>query len=349
MTICKAVVDDVRCTRQACYNIPGNKPKYCSSHKTQDMVDVIHKRCQYVDENGAACSTQPLFNFPGEKGGIRCRSHKTPGMVDVKNKTCQYVDENGASCSTRPYFNFPGEKCGIWCGSHKTNGMVDVIHKMCGHGNHIGRCAECPLGDILYKGMCTCCRVVQVCRAQREIGICAGCSRAMNEIPQRIEKIFGDMIIDFIGHPPNLTDKTVATGESCREEGLDNRRPDLVYVNHETGSAVVIEIDEDSHANRDVSCELRKVSEQTLAIQKLDGLENCSVFTIRVNPDKYDGGSIERRDRARAVSKFTKESLNTKSDRVGHHEIRFMYYHSKAIKYINEYKKFWKCLITNQV
>ena len=33
------------CKKQANYNIVGNKPKYCKTHKTIEMVDVIHPRC----------------------------------------------------------------------------------------------------------------------------------------------------------------------------------------------------------------------------------------------------------------------------------------------------------------
>ena len=52
--------------------------------------------------------------------------------------------------------------------------------------------------------------------------------------------------------------------------------------------AVVVEIDEHSHVDYDASCEVKKISEQNLQIQHLEGCENIPVFTIRVNPDAYD-------------------------------------------------------------
>ena len=309
------------------------------------MVDVANKRCAHVDDDGTACAKQPLFNFLGEKGGLRCFAHKLDGMVNVVSKTCDHVDD-GTACAKQPKFNFPGEKRGVRCGEHKVDGMIDVVTKLCEHGNRIGQCPECPLGDRLYKTMCTSCRVVGLDMKRRALGLCQGCSKEMNKLPPSTEKIFGDMIIEAMGHPPNLINRTLATGEACKTEKLDKRRPDLLWVNYETGAAVAIEIDEDSHSDRETSCELRKVSEQTLAIQKLEGLEQCSVLTIRINPDAYDGRHVTRLERARVAAEFAKKALSSKTERTGYHEVRFMYYHSKARRHISKYKKHWICNIT---
>ena len=344
---CTAVDDGVRCTKIAVYNLPGEKPRFCRKHKTDAMVDVVNnKRCAHVDDDGTACAKQPSFNFPGEKGGVRCAAHKLDGMVNVVDKTCDHVDDDGTACAKAPKFNFPGEKGGVRCFAHKLDGMVDVANKLCEHGNRIGRCAECPLGDTLYKTMCTSCRVVRLSLNRRALGLCAGCSKEMNELPPSTEKVFGDMIIDTMGHPPNLINRTLATGDACKAEKLDKRRPDLLWVNYETGAAVAIEIDEDSHSDRETSCEIRKVSEQTLAIQKLEGLEQCSVLTIRINPDAYDGRHVTRLERARVAAEFAKKALSSKTARTGYHEVRFMYYHSKARRHILEYKNHWICNIT---
>ena len=65
---------------------------------------------------------------------------------------------------------------------------------------------------------------------------------------------FGNMIIEAFGHEPYSKDKTQATDAAC--DGIQKRRPDLVWIN--PGKvAVVVEIDEDSHSDRDSSCELR--------------------------------------------------------------------------------------------
>ena len=343
--LCTAVDDGVRCPCRASFNLPGQKPRFCIKHKSDAMVDVANKRCAHVDDDGTACAKQPLFNFLGEKGGLRCFAHKLDGMVNVVSKTCDHVDD-GTACAKQPKFNFPGEKRGVRCGEHKVDGMIDVVTKLCEHGNRIGQCPECPLGDRLYKTMCTSCRVVGLDMKRRALGLCQGCSKEMNKLPPSTEKIFGDMIIEAMGHPPNLINRTLATGEACKTEKLDKRRPDLLWVNYETGAAVAIEIDEDSHSDRETSCELRKVSEQTLAIQKLEGLEQCSVLTIRINPDAYDGRHVTRLERARVAAEFAKKALSSKTERTGYHEVRFMYYHSKARRHISKYKKHWICNIT---
>ena len=74
-----------------------------------------------IEEN---CTTQPCFNFKGEKRGIYCRSHAKKGMVDVKNHRC-------LDCDTRANYNFEGEKRGIYCRSHAKNGMVDLKNIFC--------------------------------------------------------------------------------------------------------------------------------------------------------------------------------------------------------------------------
>jgi hypothetical protein len=53
----------------------------CIKCKTDDMVDVVNKRCQ--------CGTiTPVFNVPGKKKGEYCSKCKTDEMVDIKNKIC---------------------------------------------------------------------------------------------------------------------------------------------------------------------------------------------------------------------------------------------------------------------
>ena len=129
------------------------------------MVNVINnKRCAAVDDDGTRLAQQPSFNFPGEKGGVRCAAHKLDGMVNVVDKTCDHVDDDGTASRRGTKIQFPGEKGGVRCFAHKVDGMVDVANKLCEHGNRIGRCAECPLGDTLYKTMCTSCRVVRLTR-----------------------------------------------------------------------------------------------------------------------------------------------------------------------------------------
>ena len=81
MTICKG---GVGCTKRASFYFNGLKPRYCASHKTGGMVDVVSKRCAFP-----RCRTRPSFNWEGRKRKF-CSSHKSNGMVDVKNKRCAF-------------------------------------------------------------------------------------------------------------------------------------------------------------------------------------------------------------------------------------------------------------------
>jgi hypothetical protein len=106
------------CNKRPTFNIKGeSRPLYCSSHKKENMVDIINKSC-------LECNKQPSFNTEGEHKALYCLAHKKEGMIDVKNKTC-------LECNKRPAFNKEGEKKGLYCLNHKKEGMIDVISDTC--------------------------------------------------------------------------------------------------------------------------------------------------------------------------------------------------------------------------
>lgn len=72
------------------------------------------------------CGKRGVFNYDGNKHGIRCRPHMEIDMVDVVNARCK-----AKGCTTRPAFNFPGEKKGIYCNNHKKPLMKNVTSAYC--------------------------------------------------------------------------------------------------------------------------------------------------------------------------------------------------------------------------
>ena len=86
---------------QPIYNLPGEtKAIYCSSCKTDDMVDVKNKKCQC----GKAI---PIYNLPGETKAICCSSCKTDDMVNVKDKRCpNCIDWIDSQQGNRKYKGF---------------------------------------------------------------------------------------------------------------------------------------------------------------------------------------------------------------------------------------------------
>jgi len=148
------------------------------------------------------------------------------------------------------------------------------------------------------------------------------------------------MIIAEVGHEPNIIDKSLAHDTAC--QGLEKRRPDMLW-HIQNRVAVVVEIDENSHKDREASCELSKISEQTYAIQIMDA--NIPVYTIRVNPDAYDKRRVMVVERARMVGCIVKDILAKYEDyeRNGYAKVYFCYYHSHSAHLIDAHKLHWDC------
>ena len=223
-------------------------------------------------------------------------------------------------------------------GTRKSNCKIcERSSQVCEHGNFRSFCLECPMGDKIKYAICKICVDKVLGGRFRKAGICFQCE---TDTPPRTEVTFGNMIIEKLGFEPNCKDKSLSTGAKCK--GLDHRRPDLLWV-IENKVAVVVEIDEDSHSSGyEPSCEIRKISEQNLAIQQLDDCENIPVYTIRVNPDAYDKKRITLKTRAETVAKKVREILDDDShERQGYAKIFFYCYHSKADHIIEAQRKHW--------
>jgi hypothetical protein len=231
------------------------------------------------------------------------------------------------------------------CGGSKIciHGKQKTICKECGgsqiciHGRCKSTCTECPIQGNISRRICKGCLSKTLSSKRIEKGLCASCDKSL---PERTEITFGKLIIDYVGFEPNLKDKVIATGSNC--EGLDKRRPDLLWF-IEGKVAVVVEIDEHSHIGYEPSCEVRKISEQNLAIQQVEGCENIPVFTIRVNPDAYDVKTVHKKTRAKIVAEKVKELLNGDYERNGYAKIFFCCYHSDSKHLIDEQMKHWDC------
>jgi hypothetical protein len=111
------------CILKATFDNKGGKGKFCVSHKTADMMDVAHSYCK---EEG--CTSRPSYGIKGKKAEY-CAIHKLTEMVNVVSKQCEYE-----GCTVvNPVFNIKGSKTGKFCATHKTAEMVDIKHKRCEH------------------------------------------------------------------------------------------------------------------------------------------------------------------------------------------------------------------------
>ena len=124
------------CDAQASFALPGKRARFCGTHRDVGMVNVKGKKCEL-------CNASPCFALPGERARF-CGSHRAVGMVDVNHETCHL-------CNAQASFALPGERA-RFCGSHREVGMVDVKNKTCEQcserayygspGRPVARCSE---------------------------------------------------------------------------------------------------------------------------------------------------------------------------------------------------------------
>jgi hypothetical protein len=114
------------------YNVSTElKGVCCSKCKTDEMINVVDKRCK--------CGNHPIYNVSGKTKGMFCSKCKTDEMIDVTHKKC--------TCGNNPIYNVTGEVKGICCSKCKTDEMVDVKHKVCP-----GYITECPVRTYIVRG-----------------------------------------------------------------------------------------------------------------------------------------------------------------------------------------------------
>ena len=186
------------------------------------------------------------------------------------------------------------------------------------------------------KMLCQCCAQMQV-SGKRYGGVCATCEKEGAVMP-RTEHVFIGEIATCLGFPASSLDHAV-TGPACKD--LERRRPDGIWVSPNRDVVVIVEIDEDSHASRQASCEIAKISQQNEAIQRCEGLKNAPVYTLRVNPDAFDGGRVTKAKRIECVAKRMREIMASDShERDAYQCVEYFFYHSKARHLIDEQAKY---------
>jgi hypothetical protein len=85
---------------------------------------------------------------------------------------------------------------------------------------------------------------------------------------------------------PTYQDNKLIGGNAC---GADKTRPDLCWVLEDR--VLHVEIDEHSHDDREVGCELKKIDSASWGLADY-GFEHLPTWILRFNPSKYDGRRI---------------------------------------------------------
>jgi EsV-1-7 cysteine-rich motif len=211
------------------------------------MIYINGKRC--IQEG---CKRHPCFNTPGSKTALYCSLHCLDGMVNIRGKRC-FQD----GCIKHAHFNIPGSKTGLYCSIHCLDGMVNVKYTRC-----IGQEGRCftSVSNNRYRGYCLFCFM----HTFPDEPVLRNYKTKEVAVVERVRSCF-----------PNFTwrhDKRV-------ECGISKRRPDLFL---DLGSHVlVVEVDEDSHASYDCSCENKRL------MQLSEDVDHRPLVMIRFNPDTY--------------------------------------------------------------
>jgi hypothetical protein len=94
------------CIKEPTYNYPSEKTTaYCTTHKLEGMINVKHKKCEHIDDDGKKCILIPTFGIKGEKPKY-CKTHSElyENMVVLGRNLCKHIDENNIQCTTRAGF-----------------------------------------------------------------------------------------------------------------------------------------------------------------------------------------------------------------------------------------------------
>lgn len=100
------------CFKTPSFNYIGLPPKYCASHKLENMENVKSKKCKYQ-----GCMIVPSYNFDSFRTAQYCVNHKQPGMVYI-TKVCYYP-----GCRVIPSYNYVDKKTPVACSAHKKENM----------------------------------------------------------------------------------------------------------------------------------------------------------------------------------------------------------------------------------
>jgi hypothetical protein len=268
------------CTKRMNFNyLNCKKALYCKEHKLNDMVDVLHLKCDKCN------ATRPTFNYEYESKPLYCKRCALPDMIDITSRRCERCKIRQSS------FNYETENIRLYCKKCALPGMVDIVNKnkkckKCKNKiacfNLINKkkaefCFDCKLDDMtdIKNKKCKLCNFIQP--ATKFKNMCAGCFYYTNPdtVLARNHKTKENQIIRDLNNELDniiIQDKIILNGCS-------RRRPDgLIKLNDYN---IIIEIDENQHRGADYSCENKRLMEI------FQDLGNSPLTIIRFNPDAY--------------------------------------------------------------
>lgn len=198
--------------------------------------------------------------------------------------------------------------------------------QICKHGKIKHVCTDCVTLEqaLKSKRFCNICATTLISGKQRTTGMCAKCTA---DKPPKQQDIMWDLIRSRLP-PPSIFDNQHLGG--CQSS---TTRPDFCWIG---GDRVVhLECDENSHTDREISCELKKTDSAGWGLDPK--LAHRTTIMVRFNPGLYDVRDISLADRCdKLIEQLTDLFICdlTNFSPLATNLI-YMFYHTRAKSYIS--------------
>ena len=255
-----------KCDGRAIYGLIRGVAKWCSQHKSADMVKLA-KSCKL-------CDKEPFYGLVnGEKE--YCADHKQPDCV-VIYKRCV-----ADSCTKRRTFGLPGE-LKIHCKNHAKRGETD---------KKFPKCQVCGISIAKYSSISD--TIPQRCESDKlptDVNIvdrtCALCG-LIDTIPWNQSQCTDCLLFPFVSISKELVIKNLfdknginyVSNNKPVDINCSAKRPDF-HIDMDYFQ-LIVEVDEHQHRSYPKECEIIRM----MQIQQDLGSER--VIFIRYNPDDY--------------------------------------------------------------
>ena len=265
-----------KCEIEGCYNYKHYgyekdkiKRRCYKCSRNTDMINVSHKKCNI-------CQTKiPLFGYEYDTKATHCGDCKKENMINIKSPKCQDLNCTGKEatygypgfkpnrfaqhklpnqkpnpkkkCTMCKEFATHGFKQALWCEDHAHENSTNLIEQ---------ECSSCHFLNII-----------------RQDGMCEYCSDYTHYSRVRLGKQYD--IEQYLKHNNiqwNLSDQKIPNSINALE------RPDFLFDYDDY--AIVLEVDEHQHMERQCECEQKRMINITNTLQK-------PTLFIRYNPDYY--------------------------------------------------------------
>lgn len=277
------------CTRQPRFGNVGERPVFCSKHKTSSMINLIDRLCSY-QKNNLKCTSRVSWGLPG-KSPDTCVCHKKDGYVFQPRATCFFK-----ACSNIPVY---GIETPLHCEVHKTSEEINLIHK---------KCTSCELVDLL-----------------NDQGICRTCDPELFEkVRLRKQNMVKNWIDTLLEKHPDLPkyvyDRPIDT--QC-----SRKRPDFMF--DAKTHILFIEVDENQHSSYTSSCEDARMQELVYSVgMHCTWLRfNPDCYTTTEDGD-FEESNVPMHERKETLCKLLLKHLKPqKEQKTGEYcKVIYMYY-----------------------